>query len=163
MKNMQNKIFIDTNILIDIIVSSLDENGKKIQNARVDFSLVWKTKSCIEDILLSDANCKFVLYGYSIATAFFRLTNNQKRLRISTLDFLLDDEFWEITNDSKKLRLEAIRLSKSKNADYEDMVQYLCAKNTNSSMIITNDKNFPQLDIPLKRTNPNLDDYLIRD
>ncbi|MDY0238791.1 MAG: type II toxin-antitoxin system VapC family toxin, partial [Campylobacterales bacterium] len=50
-------------------------------------------------------------------------------------------------------------MDKSTNADFEDLLQYAAAKNSGCSVIITNDKNFPKLDIPLIRTNPNIEDY----
>ena len=50
-------------------------------------------------------------------------------------------------------------MDKNQNADFEDLQQYISAKNSNCDIIITNDKNFPKLDIPLIRTNPNLENY----
>lgn len=41
-------------------------------------------------------------------------------------------------------------------SDFEDLLQYSAAKNSNCSIIVTNDKDFPKIDIALKRTSPNL-------
>jgi len=38
-------------------------------------------------------------------------------------------------------------------------LQYFCAKSCNCDVIITNDKNFPRLDIPLVRTNLDIENY----
>jgi len=39
------------------------------------------------------------------------------------------------------------------NLDYEDTLQYFCALENGCKAIITNDKNFPKLDIELIRTS----------
>lgn len=43
-------------------------------------------------------------------------------------------------------------LEENKKADFEDLQQYICTKNSNSSAIITNDKNFPKIKLPIIRT-----------
>lgn len=41
-------------------------------------------------------------------------------------------------------------------ADFEDLQQYIAAKNSGCDLIITNDKDFLNFDIKVKRTNPNI-------
>jgi len=43
--------------------------------------------------------------------------------------------------------------SKSKHEDYEDAMQYICAKKIGAELIISNDKNFVSVDIALCRTS----------
>jgi len=51
-------------------------------------------------------------------------------------------------------------MDKNKGTDFEDLQQYISAKNSNCKSIITNDKNFPKLDIELIRTNLDIENYI---
>ena len=50
-------------------------------------------------------------------------------------------------------------LKSGRKIDFEDVLQYFCALEGGCEAIVTNDKTFPKLQIALKRTDANLEDY----
>jgi len=88
----------------------------------------------------------------------FKYSNEKNKFVINDLSFdnpmfevyyLKEDDLKEIYN----------YMNKNKRADFEDLQQYISAKKSDCSMIITNDRHFPKIDIPLIRTNPKLNNY----
>ena len=153
---MQNRYFIDTNILIDLLVKS----EYKIRQAQQD--TVAKTKEFILNLLQNDKNI-CVINSNSIITAFFALTNKNKNfmgvVANSLLELYDNNEAFLIVKESDKTNIKALKYAKANNADYEDALQYFCAKEYNCKAIITNDKDFPKLDIALIRTDPKQTNY----
>lgn len=147
---MQTKYFLDTNILIDLFVN--DEYSE----VRSDKTQIQKTKLAIKNIL-ADRNNICVLSLNSIVTAFYILTLKNKNLIQKTATLLMqlydNSEAFLIVNESPKAQIEALKYSKENSADFEDALQYFCAKDCGCKFIVTNDKNFPNLGIKLISTS----------
>lgn len=157
---MQNraKYFLDVNIVIDLLVKKEYENVRKFGNSTPD-----KTKQLIEKLLQNERNI-CLISSVSLVTAFFAMTNKNKNLMSQTADLIMDiynnDEAFMVISEDKETQLQALQYVKDTNTDYEDILQYFCAKKNGCIQIITNDKYFPKLDIPIKRTNSTLEDYI---
>ena len=61
--------------------------------------------------------------------------------------------------ESLDAQIKALEFAKENNADFEDALQYFCAKENGCITVITNDKDFPKLEIPLLRTDPKLKNF----
>lgn len=145
---MVNKIYLDTNIVIDMLFA---KRPNHIATMKVLSSYI------------NDENCIFVLNTISISNIYYLGAEIYKD-KTTTVDFLKDlrafSNIWQIYEVSNSDIGEALEyLDIDKNADYEDLQQYISAKNSDCSLIITNDKGFPKLDIPLKRTKKDLENY----
>ena len=150
---MQNKYFLDVNILIDLLVNS------NYKNVRSSDDVPNITKSKIKEIL-SDRDKICVISSNSLVTAFFALTNKNRSLMAHTAELLLkiysaEDRACE----SLDAQIKALEFAKENNADFEDALQYFCAKENGCTTIVTNDKDFPKLEIPLLRTDPKLKNF----
>ncbi|WP_198306088.1 type II toxin-antitoxin system VapC family toxin [Arcobacter vandammei] len=158
---MQNKYFIDVNVLIDFLhkpdytrVRGLDNDTTK--------DTVQNSKNYITE-LLKDENNICLLTSSTLVTIFFSMTNKEKHLRSETAELMLnfynDKDMWQILEEKENTVIKALEFCKINNADYEDVLQYFSALENDCKAIITNDENFPKLDIPLIRTNPKLENY----
>ncbi|NLK67407.1 MAG: type II toxin-antitoxin system VapC family toxin [Campylobacteraceae bacterium] len=141
------KIFLDTNILLDLLLSGR-HNSINSQKAVLNYS---------------DEGYKFVVSGLSLATIFFIGAERSKKW-LETKEFIkaihINRDIWEIYDLSTSDRNWIFSyMDENYGSDYEDLEQYICAKNSGSKAIITNDKNFPNIDIPLIRTDPNLQNH----
>jgi len=152
---MANKIFLDTNIVLDELFN--DRENSKYTNAIIDKYL--------------SENTIFVISNLSLNTIFYIGVEKNKQWK-KTFNFIKNIAFnnplFEIYYIQKKDLKEIYDyMDKNINADFlkesakhkEDLQQYIGAKNSSCKAIITNDKNFPKLDIPLIRTNPNIENY----
>lgn len=141
---MVNRLFVDTNIALDILFSDR-ENSEK-------------TKAFI-----MQQNSKLVINDLSLNTIFYI---GSKINYDKTIEFLktivLSNSLWEVYYLKKADFVEVFKLMDENNgADFEDLQQYISANNSNCKTIITNDKNFPKLNTSLKRTAENIDDFII--
>jgi len=140
---MQNKIFIDTNIALDLLLDKRPFSNE--------------TKLLLQNF---EKDTIFVINNLSLNTIFYVGANINKQFN-ETFIFLKvieNSPKWEIYNLTKKDRLFCYDyMDKNINTDFEDLQQYISAKNSNCKSIITNDKNFPKLDIELIRTNLNIE------
>lgn len=135
---MENKkLFLDTNILLDELFE--DRIFSKATAKKID--------SFIKD------GYTFVLNALSLNTIWYI---GAKKDRLKTLEFIKDffkTDLFEVYEIKNRDIVEIISIiDKNPKADFEDLQQYICAKNSNSIAIITNDKNFPIIDLPLIRT-----------
>lgn len=135
---MENKkLFLDTNILLDELFE--DRIFSKATAKKID--------SFIKD------GYTFVLNALSLNTIWYI---GAKKDRLKTLEFIKDffkTDLFEVYEIKNRDIIEIISIiDKNPKADFEDLQQYICAKNSNSIAIITNDKNFPKIDLPLIRT-----------
>ena len=153
---MQNRYFLDVNILIDLLVNS---NYKNVRNNDDVPNL---TKSKIKEIL-SDRDKICVISSNSLVTAFFALTNKNRSLMAHTAELLLKiysaEDSFVVACESLDAQIKALEFAKENNADFEDALQYFCAKENGCITVITNDKDFPKLEIPLLRTDPKLKNF----
>ncbi len=137
---MANNIYFDTNIFIDLLDSTRPFGKESIK----------LTKDLIEN--------KDTLYinSDSVSTAFYVMNKHniyplEKLLTIMrntvSLFTVVATENGEIT--------QALRLCEDDTTacrDYEDTLQYVCAKKVDADLIVTNDKRFVGLDIEVKST-----------
>jgi len=117
-----NKIFLDTNIIIDFI----DTSRKNHLKAK---KLIVKLIEKEYEIFISEdmiSTVYYVLKGIPELLIFF-----EKVL-----------EEWNIVAFGKKTIIESIEYCKKNNADLEDAMQCFCAKNYGCKWLITNDKKF---------------------
>ena len=153
---MQTRYFLDTNIIIDLLVKSENNIRKTQQNT------VTKSKEFVLNLLENEKNI-CVISANSLITTFFALTNKNRNLMGTTADLILDlygnEEAFLIVKESKEANIKALHYAKANNADYEDALQYFCAKENGCTAISTNDKDFPQLGIALIRTDPKQENY----
>ena len=134
-KNMATNVLIDTNIIMDIF----DEDRKLHENSL----------ALVKKLLSSGA----VLYVNSdtLTTSFYLLKNQKKATLKESLHAIR-----EATNICELISIEiedvdyALTLCEDEKLafkDYEDALQYACAKKVEADLIVTNDKGFVSLDI----------------
>ena len=98
-----------------------------------------------------------VLYVNSdtLTTSFYLLRSRKKMTQEESLKALRDIvnicELIPIEIEDVSMALDLCEDDRSQYSDYEDAVQYVCAKKINADAIITNDKNFISEDIKLIR------------
>jgi predicted nucleic acid-binding protein len=133
----QIKIFLDTNIVADMIDSSRNNHF---------LALEFLKKSIINDY-------KLFVSEDMISTLYYISKD-----KISTLDFIKNIVLidWEIVSFGKKIINNAIDISLEKNLDLEDALQCLCAKENNCKFLITNDKKFYDCGLEIR----NLKEFL---
>lgn len=120
--------------------------------------MIKSSKELIEKYILQ--NSKISISSLSLANAFYILSKRDNKGYFATIiSNFENNELFEIVTDSFDLRKKAWQYSIENNADYEDALQYFSALENSCNAIITNDKNFPKLDIPLIRTNSNIENY----
>lgn len=113
------KIFLDTNILLDLLLER-----DKFEEAMIILNSVERG---IHEAVILDITLVNVDY---IA----------KKQKVDAKEFLkLIVKNCKITSVSNDLSLEALTLD---NNDFEDSLQYVCAKNEACEQIVTNDKGF---------------------
>ena len=143
---MGNKVFLDTNILLDIL------SGDRIssQNSKELF------------LKYSNEEAKFIINDLSLNTLYYI---GSKINRDKTISFMKEISFNNPLFDIYYMKKEDLKEifyyidKNNNNIDFEDLQQYISAKNSGCSCIITNDKNFPKLDLPLIRTNSSIKNY----
>ena len=156
---MPNKIFLDTNIFIDILI---DENSlKDYGNIGREIEKIRDTKEFIKNHIID--GYKLVICSLTLANAFYTFTIRHKKQNNEFFAKILskfeNSELYEVVTDTADLRNKAWQYAIKYNADYEDALQYFCAKENGCKAIITNDKDFPQLGIALIRTDHKQKDY----
>jgi predicted nucleic acid-binding protein len=133
----QIKIFLDTNIVADMIDSS--RNNHLLALDFLKKSIINDYKLYISEDMISTLYCI-------------------SKDKISTLDFIKNIVLidWEIVSFGKKIINNAIDISLKKNLDLEDILQCLCAKENNCKFLITNDKKFYDCGLEIR----NLKEFL---
>lgn len=121
------RIFLDTNILIDYI-----DNREGADAAEQIFALGFSGEAMLYASSLTFANMAYIIKGRSQEEKYDALQQMASLVEILSLD--------------KAHVLAAIA---SPAPDFEDMLQYQCAKSANCDYIITNDRrHFDFSDIP---------------
>ena len=141
---MATNVLLDTNIIMDLF----DENRVSHQSSL----------TLVRELLGSGA----VLYVNSdtLTTAFYLLRSVKKATFEESLFALRESTkicelvSIEIQDVDKALSLCEDNTTACK--DYEDTLQYVCAKKVNADLIVTNDKGFVGLDIEVKSTNSHI-------
>ena len=144
------KVYIDANIFIDF----LDE-----QRAMNDINLHEKAVSLFKNLI--SKNIKIITSEDIITTAVYALRQNKKALK-TLADFLSEIKTlsdFAVVPFGYETITNAAEFYIMNGGDFEDILQYFCAMQNDCRVIYSNDKNFPEIDIPIKRTNPNLNDF----
>lgn len=155
---MTNRVFLDTNVFIDMFC-----NSKKFENSGIRSSVerIENTKALLEEYSYNNI---FVISSMTLANTFFIFTNKNRNPKHEVSKQLLkieeNDNLFMIVEEDKSVRLSALRYSIENDTDYEDALQYFCALQNGCKLIITDDKDFPQLDIALKRTSLDMNEYI---
>jgi len=135
-----NKIFLDTNIVADIIYTSRPNHNKSM--ILLKHLIVNNYEICISEDM--------------ITTLYYILKD-----KTTTLGFLEDVVFvdWTILTFEKSILQEAVKLSLKKNVDLEDALQCLCAKENGCEILITNDDKFHDCGLSIYKTEEFLNKY----
>jgi len=138
---MHNNIYVDTNIVIDMC-----DNTRAMHE---------NSFTRITEYIEEDA-CELYINSDTLANVFYILSNR------STLDTgkVLDKMYFvseiftlvHIESDDVLMALDLCSDSTKPYKDYEDAVQYVCAKKIEADLIVTNDKKFVSLDIEIYST-----------
>lgn len=148
------KIFLDSNILIDFLVeerSTLNLAAVKLfENFNVDDTVCYSFGS-ISDVAYVLKKC-YKISDEIILDFFGALsrTSNFKCLPLSNDGLLLACEYAKS------------ELKSGRKIDFEDILQYFCALEGGCEAIVTNDKTFPKPRMVLRRTDANLEDYVLK-
>ncbi len=133
------KIFLDTNILLDLL---LDRKGSYEASVILNSIDIGLFGGCVSDITL--VNIDYI-------------AKKQKKEREIKEFLILLLETMEICIPNANLIYKALELE---NKDFEDNIQYLLAKNCKCDCLITNDKNFKFDDIEIMDSKAFIDKYL---
>lgn len=120
---MSKKIFLDTNVVADIIDAKREGHQRAM-------GLV--EKAIYDDVVLC--------LSEDMLTTLFYISKE----KVKTLEFFKNVVFvdWEILNFSKETLFEGVELAQNGNLDLEDVLQCLCAKYGGCMAIVTNDNKF---------------------
>jgi len=138
---MQNNIYVDTNIVVDMC------DNKRILHEN-SFEMI--TNYFEQD------NCELFINSDTLANLFYILSN---RSTLDTEEVLEKMQFVNeiftlvpIESEDVFMALGLCADTSSSHKDYEDAMQYVCAKKVEAGLIVTNDKGFVSLDIEVFKT-----------
>ena len=138
---MVNRVYVDTNIFIDLL------------DATRPFAK--DTSNVIRKIIMNGT----LLYINSdtVTNTFYVLSKQKKYTQKELLELMRKSvSIFMIVSVEHEEILDAITLCEDENTafeDYEDALQYVCAKKTDAELILTNDRGFMSKDIEVKSTN----------
>jgi predicted nucleic acid-binding protein len=113
------KIFLDTNILLDLLLER-----EKVKEAM---------------IILNSID-RGVYEGVILDITLINIDYISRKQQVDAKDFLkLLVQDCKVIGADNNLSIEALNLD---NSDFEDSLQYVCAKNSGCEYIISNDKSF---------------------
>ena len=119
---MENRVFFDTNVILDIIDSNRQSHKLAMR--------VWERVVAEGfDIVISEDMLSTIFY-----------INEDKKYVLDFFNFIQNR--WYVVAFGKKVIENAINLSLEKNLDLEDVLQCFCAKENSCDVFITNDKKF---------------------
>ena len=120
---IKNRVFLDTNIVIDLIDSS-----------RKSYLL---SLSLIEYLTLHDYD---IYISEDMLSTIYYISKDKK----ATLEMFENLIFidWSVVGYGSDTIQEAVKLSLINNLDLEDVLQCLCAKKNGCEVLLTNDKRF---------------------
>ena len=132
------KVLLDTNIVLDLFDNERASSEKSLAKVKA---------------LLKYGDTLYV-NSDTLTTAFYIL-RNQKKVSFEESLYAIQEtiNICELISIEIEDVNEALELCTSKKCtDYEDAVQYVCAKKIEADLIVTNDKRFVSLDIEICRT-----------
>ena len=120
---ISKKIFLDTNIVLDIIDSTRSNHEKALQLGSY--------------LLLNDYE---IFVSEDMLTTLFYISSDKQKTLLFIKEVIFVD--WKIVPFGTEVIKKAIDLSLEKKLDLEDVLQCLCAKENECRVFITNDKRF---------------------
>jgi predicted nucleic acid-binding protein len=137
---VQNNIYVDTNIVIDMC-----DNSRKFHENSFELITAYLQEE-YELFINSDtlSNLFYILSNHSVLNK----SEIVEKMRFINEIFTLVS----IESDDVEMALDLCRDESNKYKDYEDFMQYVCAKKVEADLIVTNDKGFVALDIELQNT-----------
>ena len=133
---MVENIYFDTNIMIDIC-----DRERAMHQASLAF---------VKEAIAKGAG--LYINSDTLATLFYILRNRAKMDFAKTLEKIafVNDVFDLVVIDKESIALVLEICSHESFKDYEDALQYVCAKKVSASLIVTNDKHFVSPDIEVR-------------
>ena len=138
---MVNRVYVDTNIFIDLL------------DATRPFAK--DTLNVIRKMIMNGT----LLYINSdtVTNTFYVLSKQRKYTQKELLGLMRKSvSIFMIASTEYEEVTDAITLCEDENTtfeDYEDALQYVCAKKVDAELILTNDRGFMSKDIEVKSTN----------
>ncbi len=139
---MLSRVYIDTNIVVDIC----DENRSSFKDSMLAISM-----------LIGDEDIELFINSDTLSNLFYILSNRtaykskevlKKFHNILSIFTLVSIEIKDV-----KDAIDLCQDSKTPFKDYEDAMQYICAKKVDADLILTNDTSFISLDIEVKSSS----------
>lgn len=125
---MTKKVFLDTNIVADILDCKRDRHQESLQLIEKLIEEDWGI--CISEDMIS--------------TLFYISKEKKQTLKFFQNVIFID---WEVVCFGKNLLNEAVAFALEKSTDLEDVMQCLCAKQNDCTYVITNDAKFCDCEI----------------
>jgi len=138
---MHNNIYVDTNIVVDMC----DNKRASHENS---FEMITN--------YLEQDNCELFINSDTLANLFYILSNRSTLNAEEVLEKMqfINEIFTLVSIESEDVSM-ALGLcadTATSHKDYEDAMQYVCAKKVEANAIVTNDKGFVSLDIEVVRS-----------
>lgn len=130
---MIQNVFLDTNIVLDFLDNQREEHEK--------------VQQLIQYLILN--NYKITLSEDILSTIFYIIKDKKATLQF----FKTIIKKWNIVPYGLELIEEAIDIALKKDLDLEDLLQCLCAKENQCSVLITKDKAFFDCGISVMSTD----------
>jgi predicted nucleic acid-binding protein len=127
---LKNKIYLDINIVVDII-----------DDSRVNHSM---SIEMLEALVINDY--EIYISEDMLSTIYYILKDKNKALLFFKNLIFID---WNILSFGLEIMKQATDLSLEKNLDLEDTLQCLCARENGCEVLITNDKTFSDCGIKI--------------
>jgi len=130
---MIQNVFLDTNIILDFLDNQREEHEKAQQ--------------LIQYLILN--NYKIMLSEDMLSTIFYIIKDKKATLKF----FKTIIKKWNIVPYGLELIEEAVDIALEQDLDLEDLLQCLCAKKYDATILITQDKGFYNCGLTLYTTN----------
>ena len=142
---MPTNIYVDTNIVVDMC-----------DNTRACHKSSFK---CILDYL-NQEECELFINSDTLTNLFYILSNHSTLSEAQVLDKMnfVYDSFTLVPIESQDVKnaLDLCADNSTNFKDYEDAMQYVCAKKVNANIIVTNDRKFVSKDIKVVNTKKKI-------
>jgi len=135
---MIQNVFLDTNIVLDFLDNQREEHEK--------------AQELIQYLILN--NYKITLSEDMLSTIFYIIKDKKATLQF----FKTIIKKWNIVSYGLELIEKAVDIALEKDLDLEDLLQCLCAKKYDATILITHDKGFYNCGLTLYTTN----DFLMK-
>jgi len=137
---VQNNIYVDTNIVIDMC-----DKARKFHENSFELIATYLQEEC--ELFINSDTFSNLFYILSSHSELSESEIVEKMRFINEIFSLVSIESQDVT-----MALDLCADESSKYKDYEDFMQYVCAKKVEADLIVTNDKGFISLDIELQNT-----------